>query len=312
MSADAPVWKTPALWLAAAACALPWVTPPEALFGGLVFATLVGPVDRTRAAKAQKFLLQASVVGLGFGIRFAAVVKAGSTGLAATAGALVATLALGLLLARLFRVEKTTGRLIATGTAICGGSAIAALGPVLGAEAGAMSVSLGCVFVLNAVALFVFPAIGHWAALTPVQFGWWAAIAIHDTSSVVGAAARYSAESLAVAVPVKLARALWILPLAAGAAVLVRRPGGKASIPWFIFLFIGASALVSSFPAGEPAYGLLVQAAKAGLAVTLFLIGAGLSPAALRSVGWRPFAQGIVLWLVVMIVTLLVVRRMPV
>jgi uncharacterized integral membrane protein (TIGR00698 family) len=309
MSAPAPTGKTVLLWIAAAACALPWVTPPLALFAGLVFAVLFGQVDRVRAGRVQRYLLQGSVVGLGFGIKFAAVIQAGSTGVAATAGSLIATLAVGLGLARLFGVERTTGRLIATGTAICGGSAIAAIGPVLGAEAGAMSVALGCVFVLNAIALFIFPVIGHWAGLTPVQFGWWAAIAIHDTSSVVGAAARYSAEALAVAVPVKLARALWILPLAAVAAVVVRRPGGKASIPWFIFLFIAASGAASLFAAGEPLYAVLVAAAKAGLAVTLFLIGAGLSPANLRSVGWRPFAQGIVLWIIVSVVALLVVRR---
>lgn len=305
-----PAAKTASLWLLAAACATPWVTPPLALFAGLVFALTAGAVDRTRAAKVQKYLLQGSVVGLGFGIKFSAVIKAGSTGVAATAGSLLATLALGLALARLFNVEQTTGRLIATGTAICGGSAIAAIGPVLGAGAEAMSVALGCVFVLNAVALFIFPVIGHWADLTPVQFGWWAAIAIHDTSSVVGAAARYSADALAVAVPVKLARALWILPLAAGAALLVRRPGGgRAGIPWFIFAFIGASALASALPAGEALYGGLVYSAKAGLAVTLFLIGGGLSPANLRSVGWRPFAQGIVLWVIVSVVSLFVVRR---
>jgi uncharacterized integral membrane protein (TIGR00698 family) len=309
MSVAVPAWKTALLWLLAAACAVPWVTPPVALFAGLVFALLVGPVDRARAGKVQKHLLQASVVGLGFGIKFGAVIKAGSTGVGATAASLVATLALGLSLARLFGVERTTGRLIATGTAICGGSAIAAIGPVLGAEAGAMSVALGCVFVLNAIALFVFPVVGHWAGLSPEQFGWWAAIAIHDTSSVVGAAARYSADALAVAVPVKLARALWILPLAAVAAVVAHRPGSKATIPWFIFLFIGASALASLFPGGEPVYGLLVQGAKAGLAVTLFLIGAGLSPASLRSVGWRPFAQGIVLWVIVSVVSLLLIRR---
>ena len=305
MSAQVSPGKTAVLWLLAAGCATPWVTPPAALLLGLVFALAAGSVDRTRAAR-----VQTSVVGLGFGIKFSAVIQAGSTGVVATAGSLLATFALGLALARWLRVEQTTGRLIATGTAICGGSAIAALGPVLGAEAGAMSVALGCVFVLNAVALFVFPIIGHWVGLTPVQFGWWAAIAIHDTSSVVGAAARYSAEALAVAVPVKLARALWILPLAAGTALLIRRPGGgRAGVPWFIFAFVAASALASLLPAGEPVYGGLVYAAKAGLAVTLFLIGAGLSPASLRAVGWRPFAQGVVLWVTVSVVSLWVVRR---
>jgi uncharacterized integral membrane protein (TIGR00698 family) len=309
MPDSAPTWKTPLLWVLAAACALPWITPPVALFGGLVFALLVGNTDAKRAAKVQKYLLQASVVGLGFGIQFDAVIKAGSTGVLTTALTLLATMALGLGLARLFAVERTTGQLISTGTAICGGSAIAAMGPVLGAEARIMSVALGCVFVLNAVALFVFPPIGHAVGLTAEQFGYWSAIAIHDTSSVVGAAARYSPESLAVAVPVKLARALWILPMVAAAAWLEKRRGAKAVIPWFVFLFIVASAVASFLPAGGTFYPWLARAAKAGLAVTLFLIGASLSRDNLRSVGWRPFAMGICLWLVVSGVALWAVQR---
>ncbi len=309
MPDSAPTWKTPLLWTLAAACALPWITPPVALFGGLVFALVVGNTDAKRAAKVQKYLLQASVVGLGFGIQFDAVVKAGSTGVVTTALTLLATMALGLGLARLFSVERTTGQLISTGTAICGGSAIAAMGPVLGAEARIMSVALGCVFVLNAVALFIFPPIGHAVGLTAEQFGYWSAIAIHDTSSVVGAAARYSPESLAVAVPVKLARALWILPMVALAAWLEKRRGAKAVIPWFVLLFIVASALASFLPDGGAVYPWLSRAAKAGLAVTLFLIGASMSRDNLRSVGWRPFAMGICLWLVVSGVALWAVQR---
>ncbi|MBI3884284.1 MAG: putative sulfate exporter family transporter [Opitutae bacterium] len=305
---EAP-WKKTLLWMLAAACGLPWVTPPLALAAGLVFAFTAGNTDGKRAARVQKYLLQASVVGLGFGIKFGAVIKAGSTGVVLTGLTLLATFGLGLGLARLFRVEKTTGQLITTGTAICGGSAIAAMGPVLGAQAREMSVSLGCVFVLNAVALFAFPVIGHAVGLTPEQFGYWAAIAIHDTSSVVGAAARYAPEALAVAVPVKLARALWILPLVAVASVLVRKKDSKATVPWFIFLFVGASALASFVPVGEAVYPWLDGAAKAGLAVTLFLIGAGLSKDNLKSVGWRPFAHGITLWLVVTVVSLLVLLR---
>jgi uncharacterized integral membrane protein (TIGR00698 family) len=221
----------------------------------------------------------------------------------------VATIGLGLLLARWLQVEPTTGRLISTGTAICGGSAIAALGPVLGAQPRELSVALGCVFVLNAVALFAFPAIGHALNLSPAQFGYWAAMAIHDTSSVVGAAARYSPEALAIAVPVKLARALWILPLVAVAAALVRKPGSKAQWPWFIFLFVAASAIASFIPAGAVLYPWLVIAAKAGLAATLFLIGASLSPSLLKAVGWRPFAHAIILWLTVSILSLWAIRH---
>ena len=306
---EAP-WKKRTLWLAAAACFLPWVTPPIALFAGIVFALLVGRTDAKRAAKVQKYLLQASVVGLGFGIQLNAVIKAGSSGVLITAGSLLATMGLGLLLAHWLRVERTTGQLISTGTAICGGSAIAAMGPVLDADPRQMSVALGCVFVLNAVALFVFPGIGHWFALTPEQFGYWAAIAVHDTSSVVGTATRYAPEALAIAVPVKLARALWILPMVAVAAVLVRKPGSRASLPWFIFLFVAASAVASFVPGGAPVYPLLVAAAKAGLAVTLFLIGAGLSPSMLQSVGWRPFVHAIALWLVVSVLSLWAVKHL--
>lgn len=307
---DTANWKTPLLWALAAACCLPWVTPPLALFGGLVFALLVGNTDQKRAATVQKYLLQGSVVGLGFGIQLGAVIKAGSTGLAATALSLLATFGLGWALARAFAVEKTAGTLITTGTAICGGSAIAAMGPVLGAQPREMSVSLGCVFMLNAVALFIFPALGHRAGLTPEQFGWWAAIAIHDTSSVVGAAARFSPEALAVAVPVKLARALWILPLVAVAAMLVRRQGGRTAVPWFVLWFVAASAVASFVPAGAEVYPWLVKAAKAGLAVTLFLIGASLSRENLLSVGLRPLALGIALWVIVSAVSLGVVRQL--
>jgi uncharacterized integral membrane protein (TIGR00698 family) len=292
----------------AALCALPVVTPPLALAAGLVFALVIGNVDAARAARVQKQLLQASVVGLGFGVQFGAVVAAGATGFLVTAVSLTATLALGLWLARWFGVERVTGHLIASGTAICGGSAIAAMGPVLGAQARVMSVALGCVFVLNAVALFVFPPVGHALGLSPEQFGYWAAIAIHDTSSVVGAAARFGEEALALAVPMKLARALWILPLVAWMAWREKRRGTGATVPWFVFLFLGASALVTLVPAGAPVYPILARVARGGLAVTLFLIGAGLSRSTLASVGWRPAAFSVMLWLVVSLTALAAVK----
>ncbi len=308
MTDAAPTWKTPLLWVLAAACALPWVTPPLALALGLVTALVLGPTDTKRVARVQKLLLQASVVGLGFGIQFGAVVQSGSTGLVTTAATIAGTLGLGWLLARWLAVEGVTANLISTGTAICGGSAIAAVGPVLGAEPRAMSVALGCVFVLNAVALFLFPPLGHFFGLTPEQFGCWAAIAIHDTSSVVGAAAKFSPEALAVAVPLKLARALWILPLVALIAWRVRRPDAKMVVPWFVLLFVAASAVASFVPAGADVYPWLARAARAGLAVTLFLIGAGLSLGTLKSVGWRPFVLAIALWILVSVVSLGLIR----
>jgi uncharacterized integral membrane protein (TIGR00698 family) len=298
------------IWLLgglAAACCLPGVTPPLALAVGLALALTAGNPQPKLTAKVQQYLLQASVVGLGFGLKLDAVGRAGATGAGATALSLGLTVLLGWGLAKLLKVERITGQLITTGTAICGGSAIAAMGPVLGANPREMSVSLGCVFILNAVALFVFPGIGHWAGLAPVDFGYWAAIAIHDTSSVVGAAARYAPEALATAVPVKLARALWILPLVAGAAMLARRDT-KPKIPWFVGLFLLASATATYLPAGEAAWGGLTAVARKGLTVTLFLIGAGLSREALREVGWRPFLQAVILWIIVSMASLGAVR----
>lgn len=298
-----PTFRIWLLWGLAAACCLPGVTPPLALGIGLVLALTVGNPQPALTVKVQQYLLQASVVGLGFSLKLDAVGRAGLTGTWATALSLALTVLLGWSLAKLLKVERITGQLITTGTAICGGSAIAAMGPVLGASPREMSVSLGCVFILNAVALFIFPVIGHWAGLAPVDFGYWAAIAIHDTSSVVGAAARYGPEALATAVPVKLARALWILPLVAVAAMLARRDT-RPKVPWFVGLFLLASATATYLPAGEAAWGALTGVARKGLTVTLFLIGAGLSREALREVGWRPFLQALILWIIVSLVSL--------
>jgi uncharacterized integral membrane protein (TIGR00698 family) len=245
---------------------------------------------------------------LGFGLNFAAIVKAGATGAGATAVSLVATLILGWWLARALKVDRVTGELIAAGTAICGGSAIAALGPVLGADERDMSVSLSVVFLLNAIALLVFPLVGHWLLLSPVDFGWWAAIAIHDTSAVAGAAARYAPEALAIAVPVKLARALWILPLVAFAAMQIRQQKVRPALPWFVLAFVAASLVATLLPSFATAWQLLVKVAKSGLNVTLFMVGTGLSREAMRNAGWRPFVQAIALWIVVAVVTLLAVR----
>lgn len=300
--------KKLALWILAAACFLPWISPPIALFAGLAFAFTVGNSDAKRSAKVQKYLLQASVVGLGFGIHITAVVKAGSTGLGATAASLVLTMAAGLALGHALHVEKTTSRLLSTGTAICGGSAIAAMGPVLGAAPREMSIALGSVFILNALALFIFPEVGHLAGLSETQFGYWAAIAIHDTSSVVGAAARYGQGALDIAVPVKLARALWILPMVAVAAITVRSKNKSAAFPWFVLAFLGASVVATLLPAGAPVWKVLVAIAKGGLAATLFLIGAGLSRETLRTVGWRPMMQAVVLWLAVSTASLWIVK----
>src|SRR5882724_9393407 len=247
-----------ALWGIALVCCLPWVSPPLGLLAGLLFAVVIGNPVPAATARFQRWLLPASVVGLGFGIKLDAVIRAGATGVCVTAVSLVLTMGLGWLLARWLRVGRVTGQLISTGTAVCGGSAIAAVGPVLDAQPNEMSVALGCVFILNAVALFAFPALGHWAHLSQLQFGTWAAIAIHDTSSVVGAAARFGPDALTTAISIKLARALWILPIVAVAAFLSRhagRGGGKTPVPWFVAYFLGASFLATLVPAAVEVWG---------------------------------------------------------
>jgi len=297
------------LWAVAASCAFLWSNPALALLAGIAFALTVGNSQPKLTAKVQKYLLQASVVGLGFGLKIGVVLSAGEKGVGATAVSLLFTLGLGWLLARWLKVDQVTGQLISAGTAICGGSAIAVMGPVLGAGERQMSVSLVTIFLLNAVALFVFPAIGVWAGMNPSDFGLWAAMAIHDTSSVAGAAAHYGQAALTVAVAVKLARALWIIPLAAGAALLKRTPG-RTTVPWFVFGFLAASAAATFIPGSEGTAHVLVGAAKAGLAVTLFLVGAALNREALKSVGWRPLAQAVILWVVVSVVSFAAVREM--
>lgn len=306
-----PLASSPALagllWLGAAASCLLGANPAVALLAGITFALVLGNPQPALTAKVQKYLLQASVVGLGFGIKLSVVLAAGTTGLWATAFSLVFTLTLGWALARWLGLDRTTGQLISAGTAICGGSAIAVMGPVLGANARQMSVALIAVFLLNAVALFVFPLIGAWAGMDAADFGLWAAMAIHDTSSVAGAAAHYGPAALAVAVAVKLARALWILPLAAGTAFVMRKEG-KNCIPWFVLGFLAASAAASFIPAVAGASAVLVSTAKAGLAATLFLVGTALTREALQNVGWKPLVHAVLLWLVVSVVSFAAVR----
>jgi uncharacterized integral membrane protein (TIGR00698 family) len=305
-------------------CLTPWASPALALALGAALALTLGNPFPARTARASKTLLQACVVGLGFGMPLAAVVEAGASGVGYTVAGIALTLLLGTLLGRRLRVERATSLLITAGTSICGGSAIAAVGPVIGAGAEAMSVSLATVFVLNAAALYLFPVVGHALELSQQQFAVWAAVAIHDTSSVVGAAAAYGEEALGSATVLKLARALWIVPLTLGAAALVRRrpdafasdgreAAARAGIPWFIGLFLLAAIVRTLAPApAVPALDATVRAARAGLVLTLFLIGAGLTRATLRAVGVRPLVQGVLLWAAVASLALLaVLHTMP-
>src|SRR5688500_13768978 len=280
-------------WLALAACLTPWISPPIALAMGLLLGLTLGHPYQKHNKKATKILLQASVVGLGFGIDLQMVLAASRDGVLFTIATIVGTLLLGYLVGRLLKIDRKTTHLISSGTAICGGSAIAAVGPVIDAGESEMSVSLATVFILNAVALFLFPAIGHALDLSQSQFGIWSAIAIHDTSSVVGAAARYGEEALGIATTVKLARALWIVPLVLFTSFMFRKGGAKVSIPWFIVLFFVASVLRTYVEPIADASSVIVSIARIGLTVTLFLIGAGLSRTMLRSVGVRPLVLGV-------------------
>jgi uncharacterized integral membrane protein (TIGR00698 family) len=275
-----------------------FVSPPVALAMGLVFGlTFPHPYGQV-AKKFSKFLLQASVVGLGFGMNLHQVIQAGRSGFIYTMLGISFALLVGMGLGALLGVERVPAFLISTGTAICGGSAIAAVGPITEASDEEMAIALGTVFVLNSVALLVFPAIGAALKLTQSQFGLWAALAIHDTSSVVGAAAKYGTVALSIATTVKLARALWIVPLSVATAVV---RGAKARIqwPWFIGLFCLAAVCNTYLPAGAHVYSLAVKIAKIGLTATLFLIGSGISVATIKNVGYRPLLQGIILWLLV-------------
>jgi uncharacterized integral membrane protein (TIGR00698 family) len=285
-----------------------FVSPPVSLAMGLLFGLVLPHPYGNQAKKFSKFLLQASVVGLGFGMNLHQVVQAGRSGFVYTMLGISFALLVGMGLGALLGVHRVPAFLISTGTAICGGSAIAAVGPITQATDEEMAVALGTVFVLNSVALLIFPAIGVALKLTQSQFGLWAALAIHDTSSVVGAAAKYGTEALAVATTVKLARALWIVPLSVGTAMV---HGAKAKIqwPWFIGLFCLAAVCNTYLPAGAHAYAIAVKVAKIGLTATLFLIGSGISAATIKQVGYRALLQGIVLWLLVLVGSLWLIRR---
>lgn len=278
-------------------CLLPFVTPAIALFAGLAFALTAGQPYPKFSKKTSKYLLQFSVVGLGFGMNLYASLQSGKEGMLFTIVSVFAVLALGMWLGKRLLIDRKTSYLIAAGTAICGGSAIAAVGPVVKADDNQMSMSLGTIFILNAIALFIFPPIGHLLGLTQEQFGLWAAIAIHDTSSVVGAGAAYGETALEIATMVKLTRALWIIPITILTMFLFKQKGAKITIPWFILFFILAMVANTFLNLPEALTRSVVWAAKQGLTLTLFLIGAGLSRQVIRQVGIRPMVQGILLWI---------------
>ena len=284
-----------------------WCTPPVMLFLGLAYALLLGQGYPSFNKTMSKKFLQYSVVGLGFGMNLYESLASGREGMLFTVISVAGTLLIGMLIGRrLLKVDKETSYLISSGTAICGGSAIAAVGPVIKAKPENMSVALAVVFVLNAIALFVFPTIGHWLGLTQQEFGTWAAIAIHDTSSVVGAGAAYGEEALKVATTIKLTRALWIIPLALVTSFIFKNKDKKITVPWFILYFIIAILLNTFVLDACPAVGSAVSGvARKCLTLTMFFIGASLSTDVLRAVGIRPLIQGVLLWAVISIGSLL-------
>ena len=294
---------------------MPFISPAIAVFMGLAYALLLGNPMPKMAKKTSKYLLQVAVVCLGFGMNLHESLASGKEGMLFTIVSVLAVMIVGYLVGKLLKVDSKTSYLISSGTAICGGSAIAAVAPVVKANDNQMSVALGTVFILNAIALFIFPPIGHWLGMTQEQFGEWAAIAIHDTSSVVGAGEAYDrmyfpgseGVALQIATLIKCTRALWIIPLALVTTLIFREKNTKITIPWFIILFVVAMLLNTYVALPENITSGLVWFAKKGLGMTLFLIGSGLSLDVLRSVGVKPLIQGVVIWAVIAIISLVVI-----
>lgn len=286
----------------AAALAVAGASPAIALLVGLVAGVFIGAPEALHPARWSKRLLQLSVVLLGFGMQIGAVARVGLSSAGMTLLTVTATFALAALLGRLMGVKGEVSTLIGSGTAICGGSAIAAVAPAIGASSVSTAVSLSVVFVLNGVALFLFPWVGHLLEMTQQQFGLWAAIAIHDTSSVVGAGAAYGAEALGLATVVKLTRALWIAPVAFVAARLRGGDGAGAKVQWFLIGFVAASVIAWLVPA-PGLWSAFAALGKTLMVPTLFMVGATLTPQSLRTVGVRPLAMGVILWAIVSVAT---------
>lgn len=300
-----------ALFLAAAVFScLPFCSPPIALGLGLIFGLLGANAWPAKTHRISRELLKLSVIGLGFGMNLRSVLQTGEISFVYTALGIAGALALGFFLGKRLSVPRNATFLIAAGTSICGGSAIAAVRSVLDADEEETAVSLTTIFVLNSIALILFPLIGHAAGLSERQFGLWSALAIHDTSSVVGAGMKYGPIALAVGTTVKLVRALWIVPVTLLAAMLLRGGTGqvKTKWPWFILFFLLAAWVRSLFPAADPIWDGIASLARIGFCLTLFLIGAGLSRSGLKNLGWRPLALGISLWVIIASTSLVLIR----
>ncbi len=293
----------------AAVCLLPFVSTPIALATGVVVAQILGNPFKEASHKAINWLLKIAVVGLGFGMSVSSALAAGKNGFLYTVCSIVVTLSLGLLVGKFLGIDKKISQLISSGTAICGGSAIAAISPIIKADAKQISVAIGIVFLLNSVALFLFHVVGHFFALSQQQFGIWCAIAIHDTSSVVGAADVYGPKALEIATTVKLARALWILPVSVAFAIFSEGSAKKIKIPYFIGFFILAIIVNTYVPGVEVVAPYIVKCAKIALTLTLFLIGSTLTFKSLKAVGIRPLLQAIIIWAFISIASLAIILQ---
>ena len=297
-------------FIALALCFIPFVDGPIALLLGFATVNLIGNPFAEKNGKAINWLLRGAIIGLGFGMNFYSAAAAGRDGFLFTVATIVVVLIAGYFLGKLLKVDSVTAYLVSAGTAICGGSAIAAVAPVVNAQAKQISVSLAVVFLLNAVALLLFPLIGHYFELSQHQFGLWCAIAIHDTSSVVGAASAYGNEALETATTVKLARALWIIPLSLITLVFNRNNNAKLKFPYFILFFILSMLISTYFPEFDSAYDIIVLIAKKALVIALFLVGCGLKIEVIKSVGGRTLLLGLALWLLISVLSLSVIGFM--
>lgn len=294
-------------FLGVALCFLPGFSPAMALITGLIF-SLFG-VQTSQYTKHTAFILQASIVLMGFGMNLSRIIETSKTGFGFTAMSVVATISMGLLLGKLLKVEKSTSTLIAAGTAICGGSAIAALAPVINAKNKQVVFAMAVVFVLNSVALMLFPIIGHYFEMSQTAFGFWSAIAIHDTSSVVGASSAYGEKALEIATTVKLTRALWIIPVSLVFALFTKNSeSGKIKIPWFIGMFVGAILLAHFLPQEQASFIHLNWLGKKGMVIALLLVGSSISVKEIKEAGTKSFALGIALWLFIGITSLYVIQ----
>ena len=290
-------------------CLTPLISSPIALALGFTLVVFIGNPFEKHLHQYIHLLLQISIVGLGFGLKLDEALQAGKTGLILTVVSIVSVMTLGYFLGRIFRLDKPLSYLLSAGTAICGGSAIAAVSPIIRPSTKQISLALAIVFTLNSIALFAYPAIGHLLNLSQEQFGLWCAVGIHDTSSVVGAASKYGDETLKIATTVKLARALWIIPVSLITMFIFKNKTSKIKIPWFIGYFILAILLNTYFPVLNTFSNSITALAKSGLNLTLFFIGSTLSVQTLKTIGFKPLITAVLLWITISAGSLLYIIR---